>query len=113
MAIDQAIRNRGMRPYFSLGGRAPDWATKRRGRRGTYRPSAKEFRLFAQAAGSQFPNVDIWSIWNEANLYSWLSPQRVKARARVAVDLPRPLSRGPSRPRAPAATAATRSSSAS
>ena len=78
VAIDQAIRNRGMRPYFSLGGRAPDWATKRRGRRGTYRPSAKEFRLFAQAAGSQFPSVDIWSIWNEANLYSWLSPQRVK-----------------------------------
>jgi hypothetical protein len=77
VAIDQAIRNRGMRPYFSLGGRAPDWATKRRGRRGTYRPSAKEFRLFAQAAGSQFPSVDIWSIWNEANLYSWLSPQRV------------------------------------
>ena len=78
VAIDQAIRNRGMRPYFSLGGRAPDWATKRRGRRGTYRPSAKEFRLFAQAAGSQFPSVDIWSIWNEANLYSWLSPQRVR-----------------------------------
>lgn len=78
VAIDQAIRNRGMRPYFSLGGRAPAWATKRRGRRGTYRPSAKEFRLFAQAAGSQFPSVDIWSIWNEANLYSWLSPQRVK-----------------------------------
>ncbi|MGZ5338929.1 MAG: hypothetical protein ACXWEE_04950, partial [Thermoleophilaceae bacterium] len=78
VAIDQAIRNRGMRPYFSLGGRAPAWATKRRGRRGTYRPSAKEFRLFAQAAGSQFPSVDIWSIWNEANLYSWLSPQRVR-----------------------------------
>jgi hypothetical protein len=78
VAIEQAIRNRGMRPYFSLGGRAPAWATKRRGRRGTYRPSAKEFRLFAQAAGSQFPSVDIWSIWNEANLYSWLSPQRVK-----------------------------------
>ena len=78
VAIDQAIRNRGMRPYFSLGGRAPAWATKRRGRRGTYRPSAKEFRLFAQAAGSRFPSVDIWSIWNEANLYSWLSPQRVR-----------------------------------
>ena len=77
-SIDQAIRNRGMRPYFSLGGRAPDWATKRRGRRGTYRPNAKEFRRFAEAAGRRFPSVAIWSIWNEANLYSWLSPQRVK-----------------------------------
>ena len=75
-SIAQAIRDRGMRPYFSIGARAPDWATKRRGRRGTYRPSAREFRRFAQAAGLQFPQVDIWSIWNEPNLYSWLAPQR-------------------------------------
>ena len=27
-------------------------------------------------SGRQFPNVHIWSIWNEPNLYSWLSPQR-------------------------------------
>ena len=26
-ALVQAILDRGMRPYFSLGGRAPDWAT--------------------------------------------------------------------------------------
>ena len=26
--------------------------------------------------GRQFPNVHIWSMWNEPNLYSWLSPQR-------------------------------------
>lgn len=76
-SIEQGIRSRGMRPYFSLGGRAPDWATKRKGRRGTYRPNAKEFRDFAEAAGLHFPGVDIWSIWNEANLYSWLSPQQV------------------------------------
>jgi hypothetical protein len=78
ISIAQAIRARGMRPYFSLGGRAPDWATKRRGRRGTYRPSAREFGRFAKAAGQQFPDVDIWSIWNEPNLYSWLGPQRKK-----------------------------------
>jgi len=77
-ALASAIAARGMRPYFSLGGRAPDWATKNRGRRGTFRPSAREFRAFAEAAGRQFSNVDIWSMWNEANLYSWLSPQRVK-----------------------------------
>jgi hypothetical protein len=47
-SIAQSIRDRGMRPYFSIGGRAPDWASQRRGRRGTYRPSAKEFRLFAR-----------------------------------------------------------------
>ncbi|MGH2743522.1 MAG: hypothetical protein ACRDN8_13820 [Thermoleophilaceae bacterium] len=74
----QAVLDRGMRPFLSLGGRGPDWATGKRGRRGTYRPKAKEFRLFAEAAGLRFPNVDIWSIWNEPNLYSWLSPQRHK-----------------------------------
>jgi hypothetical protein len=77
-AVADAILARGMRPFFSLGGRGPDWATGRRGRRGTYRPSATEFRRFAEAAGEQFPQVDIWSIWNEPNLYSWLSPQRRK-----------------------------------
>jgi len=71
-----AIVARGMQPYLSLGGRAPDWATRHRGRRGTYRPSAKEFALFAEAAGRRFPGVRIWSIWNEPNLYSWLGPQR-------------------------------------
>ena len=72
----RAILARGMRPFLSLGGRAPDWATRNRGRRGTYRPSAREFRRFAEAAGRRFPDVGIWSIWNEPNLYSWLSPQR-------------------------------------
>ncbi|MGH2824605.1 MAG: hypothetical protein ACRDLY_16635 [Thermoleophilaceae bacterium] len=74
----QAILDRGMRPFLSLGGRGPDWATGKRGRRGTYRPNAEEFRTFAEAAGLRFANVDIWSIWNEPNLYSWLSPQRHK-----------------------------------
>jgi hypothetical protein len=71
-----AIVAAGMQPYLSLGGRAPRWATNGRGRAGTGRPSAKEFGLFAQAAGRQFPNVRIWSMWNEPNLFSWLSPQR-------------------------------------
>jgi hypothetical protein len=75
--IVNSILARGMKPFLSLGGRAPDWASGRKGRRGTYRPSAKQFRLFAEAAGRKFPGVRIWSIWNEPNLYSWLSPQRM------------------------------------
>jgi hypothetical protein len=62
----------------SIVGLAPDWASKRGGRRGTNRPSSKEYGLFAEAVGKQFPNVDLWSLWNEPNLYSWLSPQRKK-----------------------------------
>jgi len=71
-----AILAAGMRPYISIGAHAPRWATNGRGRPGTGRPSAKEFGLFAEAVGRQFPNVHIWSMWNESNLYSWLSPQR-------------------------------------
>ena len=71
-----AILAQGMQPYLSIGGHAPKWATHGRGRPGTMRPSAKEFRLFAQAVGQHYANVNIWSIWNEPNLYSWLGPQR-------------------------------------
>ena len=77
-ATISAIRQRGMRPFLSLGGRGPRWATGSKGRRGTNRPNAKEFGRFAEAVGKQFPEVDLWSIWNEPNLYSWLSPQRRK-----------------------------------
>jgi hypothetical protein len=76
-AVD-AIVAQGLQPYLSIGGHAPKWATHGRGRAGTMRPSAKEFRLFAQAAGQHYPNVQIWSIWNEPNLDSWLGPQRSK-----------------------------------
>ena len=74
----QSVLAHGMQPYLSLGGHAPRWATGKRGRRGTYRPSAREFRRFAEAAGRHYAGVHIWSIWNEPNLYSWLSPQRSK-----------------------------------
>jgi hypothetical protein len=84
--IVQGILDRGMRPFLALGNRAPDWATARRGRyRGTYRPSAREFGLFARAAGERYsgaygglPRVDLWSVWNEPNLFSWLAPQRAR-----------------------------------
>jgi hypothetical protein len=84
--IVQGVVARGMRPFLSLGNRAPDWATTKRGRyRGTYRPSAREFALFARAAGERYsgsfdglPRVDLWSIWNEPNLFSWIAPQRAR-----------------------------------
>lgn len=84
--VVNAIVARGMRPFLTLGNTAPDWAvSKVTARKGIYRPSAKEFGLFAQAAGTRYsgsynglPRVDIWSVWNEPNLYSWLSPQTSK-----------------------------------
>lgn len=76
-AVDAIIAH-GMRPFLTVGSRAPDWASGRRGRRGTFKPNAREFGLFTQAAALRFSNVHIWSMWNEGNLDSWLSPQRVK-----------------------------------
>jgi hypothetical protein len=87
----QGILARGMRPFLSLGGRGPRWATKAKGRKGTYRPKASEFRRFAEAAGRRFPDVHIWSIWNEPNLYSWLSPQRRKDRTPLSPSIYRGL----------------------
>jgi hypothetical protein len=83
-AIVRGTLARGMRPYLVLGNRAPDWARAKRTRHnGTYRPSAAELELFSRAAGTRYsgsygglPRVDIWSIWNEPNLSSWLGPQR-------------------------------------
>ena len=97
--IVQGAVARGMRPFLALGNRAPDWATAKRGRyRGTYRPSDREFGLFARAAGARFsgshgglPRVDLWSIWNEPNLFSWLAPQRARDGTPVSPTIYRKL----------------------
>jgi hypothetical protein len=75
-AAVNAIVAQGLQPYLSVGGHAPKWATGKHGRPGTNRPNAKAFKAFAKAAGEHYADVHIWSIWNEPNLYSWLSPQR-------------------------------------
>jgi hypothetical protein len=92
-AIVNGTLARGMRPFLSLGGRAPDWAVRKRTRshNGTYRPSAREFRLFSQAAGRHYPQVHIWSEWNEVNLSSWLQPQRGKRGVPLAPSIYRNL----------------------
>lgn len=72
-AIVSGAAARGLGVYFQLGGTAPDWATP--GKSSVDRPSATEFGKFAKAAGTQFPTVSLWSVWNEPNLVSWLSPQ--------------------------------------
>jgi hypothetical protein len=96
-----AIVARGMTPFLTIGNRAPDWAVKKvtkAPRDGMYRPSSKEFRLFAEAVGRRYsgdynglPRVELWSIWNEPNLASWLAPQRTRKGVPVAPSLYRKL----------------------
>ena len=84
----EAIADRGMRPYVELGGRAPRWAS---GKTRVTRPNAGDFGRFVQAVGTRYsgtyakdplnpvgsklPRVDLFSVWNEANLKFWLAPQ--------------------------------------
>jgi len=88
------IRSRGMRPYLTIGGRAPDYATGRRTARinGTFRPSAPELELFARAAGRRYAGlVDLWSIWNEPGLTTWIQPQRDSRRRPLSPSIYRNL----------------------
>jgi hypothetical protein len=96
---DRAIRSaqdRGMQVFLMLGGHAPKWASEDSPEGlpgGVQRPSANLFQQFVQATGKRYsgnytappgdysdplplPRVTIWSLWNEPNLVSWLSPQK-------------------------------------
>jgi hypothetical protein len=72
-AIVSGAQSRGLTVMFQLGGTAPDWATP--GKSPVNNPNAGEFGKFVKATGAHFPSVHIWSVWNEPNLKSWLSPQ--------------------------------------
>jgi len=76
-----AAEQRGIEVYVTLTGPGPRWATKRK-RDNLTDPSAKEFGLFAEAAGRRYADrVNIWSIWNEPNQPQFLKPQFKKRKA--------------------------------
>jgi hypothetical protein len=69
---------RGMEVLLTATGPIPAWASKCKGSVATLRtckPDAKLFGAFVRALGTRYPTVKKWSIWNEPNLRSWLSPQ--------------------------------------
>jgi hypothetical protein len=78
-----AAAARGMQVQLSLTGPPPRWAAagRARGWVGSYKPNAKEFGRFARAIATHFRGrVTRWSIWNEPNWRSTLSPGRTAAR---------------------------------
>jgi hypothetical protein len=102
-AIDGLVRGaqqRGIKLLLSPAGPAPEWALKctsfekrKYGKeKGTCRPDPKRYGDFVtalakryngnflDATGTKLPKVSRWSIWNEPNLNSWLSPQILKFR---------------------------------
>ncbi len=97
-AYDMTIRGateRGMQVFIMLGGHAPRWASDASPDglpNGVHRPDPALFEQFVKAVGTRysgsytsnepgytdpmpFPRVTIYSVWNEPNLVSWLSPQ--------------------------------------
>ena len=101
----KGTRDRGMGLILTLAGPAPDWAVdcnaseKRRLQKniGTCKPDAAKFGKFAAAVakryngryvdengipGGTLPKVTRWSIWNEPNLNSWITPQIVSVRGK-------------------------------
>lgn len=68
------IRAHGMRPWFMVGGPAPRWATQNRDRAGIFRPSPHQYGQFMRFLGNRYPDIAIWSIWNEPNHPQFLRP---------------------------------------
>ena len=66
-------QSRGMDVLFQVGGSAPEWATP--GKSAIRNPNPAEFGKFVEAVGARYTSVHMFSVWNEPNLVSWLSPQ--------------------------------------
>jgi hypothetical protein len=83
-----AIKARGLKVMFALAPPAPGWATAKRGdSAGIYRPNAREFGRFAEAAARRYPGVDVWTIWNEANHADHLQPQSTRSGRPLAAQI--------------------------
>jgi|SRR5947209_4651686 len=73
--LAQAPLMRGLHLEFTISGPAPAWATGDH-RVGVYRPNPALFARFAGAAAAHFRGrVARYSVWNEPNYASWLTPQ--------------------------------------
>lgn len=78
MPYDRAIneaRARGLKLLVTLSGPIPKWASGN-GKSYTYKPKASAYQAFVTEAGNRYRDqVSLWSIWNEPNHPSFLTPQ--------------------------------------
>jgi hypothetical protein len=80
-ALIDAARAKGINIQLALTGPAPRWATGNH-KIGPDRIKATPFKHFAQAAAEHFAGrVHRYSIWNEPNHRSWISP--IKSQAKI------------------------------
>jgi hypothetical protein len=87
--LDRAVRlvrENGMRLMLTVTGPGPVWTSRGAPtRKGSYKPSPREFRAFARAVATRYgDDVDRYLIWNEPNLS--ISPRKeCSRRPRVCV----------------------------
>jgi hypothetical protein len=96
-AIDR-VRAAGMTVTLTVTGPGPPWTSKAPGRRqGAWKPRPAAFAAFAEAVAKRYAaKVDRYILWNEPNIYVWLSPQARCRKGRctpVAPHLYRALAR--------------------
>src|SRR3954451_2114628 len=74
-ALIRGAAAKGIHVQLALTGPAPAWATGNH-KVGFARPKASAFRAFAKAAAEHFRLLSVtrYSIWNEPNHRSWISP---------------------------------------
>jgi hypothetical protein len=85
-----AAAARGMRVQLSLTGPPPRWAAGGHapGWVGSYKPSPREYGRFARAIATHFRGrVSRYSVWNEPNWKTTLSPQQTAAKQYRALYL--------------------------
>jgi hypothetical protein len=73
-ALLNAARRKGIRLQLTISGFAPAWATGNH-RTGGYRPKTGPWKEFVRKVVEHFGrHADRYSIWNEPNYHTWLSP---------------------------------------
>jgi hypothetical protein len=74
-ALIRRAASKGIHVQLALTGPAPAWATGNH-KVGVDRPKASAFKAFAKAAAEHFRLLSVtrYSIWNEPNHRSWISP---------------------------------------
>lgn len=92
--LDAAVRDvtaRGLQVFLMLGPPAPEWATRpgeRRGHPGVFKPDPAEFEKFVTAVGRRYPQVHMWSVWNEPNHPQFLQPLSERLGGKVTPSSP-------------------------
>jgi beta-glucosidase/6-phospho-beta-glucosidase/beta-galactosidase len=73
----ERVRNAGMSVTLTVTGPGPPWTSRNpRRRQGQWKPRPAAFAAFSAAVAKRYGSrVDRYILWNEPNIWVWLSPQ--------------------------------------